>query len=310
MRALRLPLRLLYALWYFVAFLSLTLVCGVLCLIASLFSKRAARVFTGEIWAGAVLGPALISVSVSGRENLPPGGGGFVVFLNHRSLLDIPAAALATGLPLTWLAKYQLGSIPLFGWCLKRAHMLIVREGGSGAAKAMVEEASERLVGGEVIAIFPEGTRNRGAEKLLPFKKGAFVLAKHTGAPLLPIATWNTGNLWPAGAFLPKPGSIKCAIGPPLQFGPKDSLNTIAGKSHDALLELYATLEKSASAPPEGKEAPEGPDAQASGGAQEEGPGARGEAGAGESLAEGEPAPGAAGDGAGAGLGGGESGEA
>jgi 1-acyl-sn-glycerol-3-phosphate acyltransferase len=235
--------RAVFAVWYLAAFLLLTLIFGISCLVASLFSKRAARVFSGQIWAASVFGPALIRLDVTGQENIPKDGG-FVVCLNHRSLLDIPAAAMGTGLPLTWLAKASLGRIPLFGWCLKRAHMLIEREGGTEAAKKMVEEATARLKNKEIIAIFPEGTRNRGESDLLPFKKGAFILAKHTGAMILPIAIWNTGNLWPKGAFVPHTGTINLSIGEPLKFNQKESLITITQKSYDTLYKLYTDLKE------------------------------------------------------------------
>jgi 1-acyl-sn-glycerol-3-phosphate acyltransferase len=250
-RAVRVILRPLYAVWYYVFFLTLTLLSGILCLFLSLISQKASRVATGQIWGSAVLGPAFIDLEVRGKENLPREGG-FVVFINHRSLLDIPAAALATELPLTWLAKAQLGKIPLFGWCLKRGHMLIEREGGAEAAKRMVEDASRRLKNREIIAIFPEGTRNRGDAPLLPFKKGAFILAKHTGATLVPLATYGTGKLWPAGGILPRPGTIKVLVGKPLRFGPRDSLNTVTQKAYEALHRLYAELSGGEEGRPEG----------------------------------------------------------
>jgi 1-acyl-sn-glycerol-3-phosphate acyltransferase len=234
----------IFALWYYPLFISLTLLSGLLCLFVSLFSKRAARVVSGEIWASVVLGPAFIKLKVTGKENIPVGGG-FIVYLNHRSLLDIPAAAMATELPITWVAKASLGRIPLFGWCLKRAHMLIERQGGTESLRKMVSEASERINNKEIISIFPEGTRNRGKGDLLPFKKGAFILSKYTNAKLLPIATYNTGNLWKAGSFLPKSGTIKVAIGKPLSFEAGENLNKITHKCYETLLELYKGLEES-----------------------------------------------------------------
>ncbi|MDR2340496.1 MAG: 1-acyl-sn-glycerol-3-phosphate acyltransferase [Deltaproteobacteria bacterium] len=235
-------LRALFAVWYYAFFLTLTLLAGFLCLFLSLFSRKAARVVTGVVWASVVFGPAFIGLETRGRDNIPKKGG-FVIFVNHRSLLDIPAVAMSTGLPVTWLAKASLGRIPLFGWCLKRGHMLIEREGGTEAAKKMVAEAEERLNAGEIISIFPEGTRNMGDSPLLPFKKGAFILAKHTGAQLLPIATYNTGNLWPKGALLPHSGKITVSIGKPMAFGPKDTLNVITQKCQDTLLGLYSAME-------------------------------------------------------------------
>ncbi|MDR2406438.1 MAG: 1-acyl-sn-glycerol-3-phosphate acyltransferase [Deltaproteobacteria bacterium] len=237
--------RLVFAVWYLPLFLILTLLSGLLCLFLSLFSRRLARVVTGVVWAAVVFGPAFIKLEVRGKENVPHKGG-FITFLNHRSLLDIPAAAMATDLPLTWVAKSSLGRIPLFGWCLKRGHMLIQRDGGTESLKKMIAEGAKRIEDQEIISIFPEGTRNSGENPLLPFKKGAFILAKHTGAALLPMATYNTGNLWPRGCFLPKSGTIKVAIGEPMKFENNENLNVITKKCYETILSLYESLEKEA----------------------------------------------------------------
>jgi 1-acyl-sn-glycerol-3-phosphate acyltransferase len=121
--------------------------------------------------------------------------------------------------------------------------MLVDRGGSTEAAKKMLWEASQRLKNGEIMAIFPEGTRNKTSQPLLPFKKGAFILAKHTGVPLIPLAVLNSGALWPSGSFLPRPGLIKVAIGKPLKAS-DSSLGTLAREAQDALTNLYLELEK------------------------------------------------------------------
>ncbi|MDR1083308.1 MAG: 1-acyl-sn-glycerol-3-phosphate acyltransferase [Deltaproteobacteria bacterium] len=237
-----------FGLWYWPVFFILTVTAGFICLTASLFSKNISRFITSRVWAFIVLDPAFIKVETYGRENLPPGGG-FIVFANHRSILDIPAVARATGRSISWVAKAALGRIPVFGWTLKRVHLLVDRGGGPEAAKQMVAEASRRLAGGEIMAIFPEGTRNKSAVPVLPFKKGAFILAKHTGAPLIPLAILNSGSLWPSGRYLPCSGRIKAAIGAPLTVDPKESLAALAKKAEKILESLYLSLEKAPAGP-------------------------------------------------------------
>jgi 1-acyl-sn-glycerol-3-phosphate acyltransferase len=233
----------LFGLWFFPVFVTLTILAGFLCLLCSLFSKVAARTISGKIWGKIVLGAAFTKLEVIGQENIPKDKKGYIIFCNHRSMLDIPATALATKKPLSWVAKAALGRIPVFGWVLKRIHMLVEREGGSEAARKMISEASERLKDGEIMAIFPEGTRNRQKEPpLLPFKKGAFILAKHTQAPLLPVAIYNSGELWPSGALLPKIGTIRIMIGEPLTIKPNESLNLITQRAFDSLNSLYLQL--------------------------------------------------------------------
>ncbi|MDR2611776.1 MAG: 1-acyl-sn-glycerol-3-phosphate acyltransferase [Deltaproteobacteria bacterium] len=253
-RILRLLARLLLAAWYLPLFLVMTVGAGAVCLAVSLFSKRLARVVSGQVWASVVLGPAFIGMDVKGAEHIPAGGG-FIVFANHRSLLDIPAASLAVERPLSWVAKAALGRLPVFGWVLSRIHMLVEREGGADAARRMITEAEGRLRAGEILAIFPEGTRNRDPlTPLLPFKKGAFIIAKHTGAPLLPLAVVNSGRLWPSGSYLPRHGSLKVAIGEPLAPAPRESLAALTRRAREALELLY--LEASSAEAAEASPAP------------------------------------------------------
>ncbi|MDR2460647.1 MAG: 1-acyl-sn-glycerol-3-phosphate acyltransferase [Deltaproteobacteria bacterium] len=234
---------LLFALWFYPLFVTMTLIAGFVCLISSLFSKKFARVISGQVWASVVLGPALTNLIVTGQDNIPQCEGGYIVYCNHRSMLDIPVTAMAIERPLTWVAKSTLGRIPVFGWVLKRVHLLVERQGGPEAAKKMIAEASERLKGGEIITIFPEGTRNTYEDPpLLPFKKGAFILAKHTKVPLLPVAIYNSGALWPAGVYLPKVGTIKVTIGKPLTISEGESLSLITSKAFESLDELYRNL--------------------------------------------------------------------
>ena len=249
--------RALFAIWYIPLFAILTIAAGFAALALNYFSKRAVRRITSQGWAHIVLDPALIKVSATGRENLPPPeSGGFIIFANHRSLLDIPTVAEATGRSITWVAKAALGRIPVFGWALKRVHLLVDRGGSAEAAKAMIADAAKRISQGEIIAIFPEGTRNKTGDPLLPFKKGAFILAKHTGAPLVPLAIEGTGGLWPSGRLVPNPGPglVKVAIGSPMEVRSDESLNQIAQRAQETLEALYLGLRRQNS-----PEAPKGP---------------------------------------------------
>jgi 1-acyl-sn-glycerol-3-phosphate acyltransferase len=124
--------------------------------------------------------------------------------------------------------------------------MLVEREGGSESARKMVNEATSRLNSGDIMAIFPEGTRNKTKYKdLLPFKKGAFILAKHTKVSLLPVAIYNSGNLWPSGTYLPKQGTIKISIGKPLTLNADETLSAITQRAYETMEKLYSSLSES-----------------------------------------------------------------
>ena len=233
-------LQALYLVWYLPILTFLTICVALTCLAAGLFSLRLARYVSNVVWGRLVLTPGGFRLRVYGREHLPPGPGGFILFANHNSLLDIPAVTLAARRPLCWVAKADLSRVPFFGWALARVHLLVDRAGGTETTRRLMEEAAARLARGEVLTIFPEGTRRRGPEPLLPFKKGAFIMAKHTGARLVPVALKGAGELWPPGRLTPRPGLIRVRFGPPLAEAPAEKTAALADRARAALAGLLA----------------------------------------------------------------------
>jgi 1-acyl-sn-glycerol-3-phosphate acyltransferase len=98
------------------------------------------------------------------------------------------------------------------------------------------------LARGEVLSIFPEGTRRHKDKEgsLLPFKKGAFILARQTGVPAVPVAVKNTGDLWPVGSLGPRSGLVRVRIGPPLASIPGEKLGAFTARAQEALAGLLA----------------------------------------------------------------------
>src|SRR5439155_18061385 len=137
------------------------------------FAKARARTLT---W---MLG---VDVRVCGLERLA-GGGPFVFAPNHQSHLDI--LVLLGFLPgrTRFAAKKELWAHPVVGAVLDTLGMVpIDRDHPEQAIDALDRAAAER----HSFVIFPEGTRSRRGQ-LLPFKKGAFVLAIAAGLPIVPV---------------------------------------------------------------------------------------------------------------------------
>ena len=233
-------LKFIYVVWVLSMLVSLTVIVASISLVIGLFSAKAARYLTDVAWSYIVFVPAGIHLKTIGQEHLPSSEGGFIIYANHTSLTDIPTVSLATGRLVSWLAKASLGKIPFFGWALSRVHMLVDRGGGPEAAKKMVAEAKERLAKNEILSIFPEGTRNKSSELVLPFKKGTFILAKHTGVPIVPLAIKGAREIWPAGKYWPTPGTIRVKIGAPLLPQEGERLGDLTNRAQAALTELLA----------------------------------------------------------------------
>ncbi len=153
-----------------------------------------------------------VGVELHGREHLT-GGGPFVFAPNHQSHLDI--LLLLGHLPgrTRFAAKRELWRHPVVGAVLDTLGMVpIDREHPERAVDALNRAGTER----DSLVIFPEGTRSRTGQ-LLPFKKGAFVLAIATGFPIVPVICRGTRRLMPRGSQLAVvPGNAEIVIEEPI----------------------------------------------------------------------------------------------
>lgn len=167
-------------------------------------------------------------VEVSGLEHLPRRGGG-VLICNHRSLFDAVALAAAldrSGRDVMVLAKAELFRAEVVGWLLRRAGVIPVHRGTARAADAL-ESAVQSLRGGELVAIFPEGTIPKDGV-LLPFKSGAARMALEADVPVIPVALVGTDHVIASNAQKVKRtlwrrsadhADVVVAIGAPIHLG-------------------------------------------------------------------------------------------
>lgn len=157
---------------------------------------------------------------VEGRENLPEQGG-VVLAANHRSFFDSFFQGLVLDRPIHWMAKSELFSIPGIGLLLVRLGAFPVVRGSSD--QGAISVAEELLSQGELVAVFPEGTRVR--EGLGEPRRGAARLAGETHSPVVPMAIVGTEkgvlrrSLWHQGERVRM--SIGEAIPPPLDTSPQ-----------------------------------------------------------------------------------------
>ena len=171
--------------------------------------RRAARA-----WARCALRLSGIHVRVEGLDRLPTASAAVVV-ANHASYAD--SILLTATLPprFGYAVKRELATAALLGASLRRLGAVFVEraDAAGGVEDTGVLEAHTRA--GEPLVMFPEGTFRR-APGLLPFKLGAFVVAAHTGAPIIPVALVGTRSLLRPGEWLPHRCEIVITIGTPI----------------------------------------------------------------------------------------------
>jgi len=153
-----------------------------------------------------------VHAEVEGRENLPKRT--VVVVPKHSSTWE---TLFLTTLfePLLYVVKKELLWVPFFGWGLAVVRPIAIdRSAGRSAMAQVLEQGTEKLNKGCSICIFPEGTRVP-VGKRRRYGMGAILLAKESGAPLVPIAH-NAGQFWARRSFLKKSGTIRLVIGTPI----------------------------------------------------------------------------------------------
>ncbi|GAW68405.1 1-acyl-sn-glycerol-3-phosphate acyltransferase [Geoanaerobacter pelophilus] len=138
---------------------------------------------------------------------------------NHQGNFDIFALTLAIPRLFSWIAKEELFKVPVFGAAMRRAgYIPLDRSDGRKALKSM-KQAAERIASGTSVVIFPEGTRTKDG-KLLPFKRGAFLLAAKAGVPIVPFTINGSWAINPRNRLELWPGTISVSFGAPIAVKP------------------------------------------------------------------------------------------
>jgi len=170
----------------------------------------------------------------SGAEHLPATGPA-IVAANHKSFLDAFFIGLCTRRHVRFMAKTELFKGPL-GWLFLRLGAFPVRRGEADADA--LATALTILEQGELLVVFPEGTRVDEPDALGSPHHGAGRLALESGAPIVPTAIRGTSHLWLGP--IPKPRRIDVAFLAPVEL---DQLDLIDRRVWPAVQEAYGRLQ-------------------------------------------------------------------
>jgi 1-acyl-sn-glycerol-3-phosphate acyltransferase len=154
-------------------------------------------------------------VSVRGLEHLDPKQT-YVFVSNHRSYLDTAAMFIYTGRRIGLLAKKELLKVPVLGVGMGFVNVMAIDRSNRERAIRTTEAAAQRIKSGVSFAVFVEGTRAKPGE-LLPFKKGAFYMARQAGVPVVPVAIKNSDVLMGKGTGEARSGTLEMVIMPPVE---------------------------------------------------------------------------------------------
>jgi 1-acyl-sn-glycerol-3-phosphate acyltransferase len=138
-------------------------------------------------WTAYVLGVFTVELSIDGADHfarLPPGRK-LIIMSNHQSQLDIPCLGKAADRLIGFVAKRELGRIPLLNFWMRQIGCVFIDRTDKRGAHAALEKAAQQM-SEKPLVVFPEGTRSKDGA-LLPFKLGGTRLALLAQAVIIPV---------------------------------------------------------------------------------------------------------------------------
>jgi len=163
----------------------------------------------------------LFRPKVKGLRNVP-GSGPVIVASNHLSFSDSIFMPLVVPRKVTFLAKSEYFTSPGPKGLLKKLTFIALgqvpvdRSGGRRSEAALIT-GLKILAEGKCLGIYPEGTRSPDG-RLYKGRTGIARLAIESGAPIIPVAMFNTEKIQPTGTVVPKVMRVEMIFGEPMYF--------------------------------------------------------------------------------------------
>lgn len=140
----------------------------------------------------------------------------YVVVANHSSYMDIPSLSVCLPIQLNFIAKAELGKVPLFGIFFRTIDISVDRKQARDGALAYRRAVDQLKNKERSLVVFPEGGIPKSAPKLSPFKDGAFKMAIESGCPILPVVLPDNHDRLPADRFAAWPGRMRVVVLEPI----------------------------------------------------------------------------------------------
>jgi 1-acyl-sn-glycerol-3-phosphate acyltransferase len=172
---------------------------------------------------------------VFGLENVPKSGG-VLLASNHQSFLDPVLVAMVLPREMHFMARRSLFRNPVLRAIIVSYNAFAI-ERDTADVKG-VKNAIVRLETGNILLVFPEGTRTENGS-IGPMKPGIGMLAERAAVPIVPVLIDGAYEVWPKGSLIPRFGRITIIFGKPL---PPVSETNAGNRIYDAVVGLKGEL--------------------------------------------------------------------
>jgi 1-acyl-sn-glycerol-3-phosphate acyltransferase len=202
MQNLLLPLRVLYKLYYLLAFSVLMILFFPFEYYLLSRPRRFPMAFRlMRIHAYLLLFSGGIILRVKGRENIPQKGA-YIICSNHTSFYDAFCFYTIFRNYFVFIGKKEIEKWPLFHIYYTSGMNILVDRNTRAGALSGFRRMSQEVAKGHPLAVFPEGTRSKSAPKLSPFKPGPFAIAIQQQVPVLPVTFTTNWKRMERGGIL------------------------------------------------------------------------------------------------------------
>lgn len=173
--------------------------------------------YPAHFWSRIVCTLLFVRIKVTGRENIDKNTS-YVFVANHQGAFDIWAIYGYLNHNFKWLMKKSLENIFMVGRACRSAGHIFVDDSQITSIKDTIDSASSTLKGGMSLVIFPEGSRTWDGN-MIPFKRGAFMLASEFRLPVVPITIDGSFKAMPRTTYTVTPCVVKMTIHKPIYPG-------------------------------------------------------------------------------------------
>jgi 1-acyl-sn-glycerol-3-phosphate acyltransferase len=189
----------------------------------------------------------LFRPKVTGLRHVPSSGA-VIIASNHLSFSDSIFMPLVVPRSVTFLAKSEYFTSPGLKGFIKKITFIALgqvpvdRSGGKRSEAALLTGLN-LLKEGHCIGIYPEGTRSPDG-RLYKGRTGIARMAIESGAPIIPVAMFNTAEIQPTGQVVPKVRRVEMVFGEPIYFSGDSTDQAVLRSATNQLMEKIAELSK------------------------------------------------------------------